>query len=118
RGFSAGPAPAKGNRKAVSVYAAKVAAGIKERADLEYTAWSDAEVSLLCQAFESRVNGWWASITDHELATPWERTFAGLKLLTFAPLPWVEIGSRVRMMGDGPSNWTCWLIVGRPKRQK
>jgi hypothetical protein len=33
----------------------------------------------------------------------------------FAPLPCVETGSRVRMTGDGPSSWSCWLVVARPK---
>lgn len=117
RGFAAGPAPSKGNRKAVAAYAAKVAAGLKARADLEYTAWTVGEVQQLCAIFAGRVNGWWASITDHELWTPWERTFGELKLLTFAPLPWVETGSRVRLLGDGPSNWTCWLVVGRPRTE-
>lgn len=33
----------------------------------------------------------------------------------FAPLPLVETGSRVRLTGDGPSSWSCWVIVARPR---
>jgi hypothetical protein len=36
----------------------------------------------------------------------------------FAPIPFVETGSRVRLSGDGPSTWTCWVIVGRPKTRE
>lgn len=119
RGFAAGPTPPNGSRKAVAAYAAKIANGTKARADLEYSAWSLIEVEALCSIWSSRVRGWWASVTDHELAEAWEHAFRErVKLLTFAPLPWVETGSRVRLMGDGPSNWTCWLIVGRPRNKE
>jgi len=36
----------------------------------------------------------------------------------FAPLPIVELGSRIRLSGDGPSTWTCWAIVSRPKTRE
>jgi site-specific DNA-methyltransferase (adenine-specific) len=33
----------------------------------------------------------------------------------FAPIPVVQVGMNVRLAGDGPSNWTCWLVVARPR---
>ena len=58
---------------------------------------------------------WATSITDHVLAPYWSAHFEARDLYTFQPLPWVETGSRVRMTGDGPSSWTCWAVVARPR---
>lgn len=85
------------------------------RADLEYQSWSDADVSRFCELWLPVVNGWCTTITDHVLGPAWTDAFAARKLCTFPPLPWVEIGSRVRVQGDGPSMWSCQLIVARPK---
>jgi len=103
-----------GSSSAESRYAAKVSSGLKERADIEYAAWSANDVKAFCDAWWPHVQGWWVSITDHVLARAWEDEF-GRALYVFPPLPFVETGSRVRMQGDGPSGWTCWCIVARPK---
>src|SRR5690606_10996138 len=67
-GFAVAPTPAKGNRKAVATYAAKVAGGLKERSDIDYEPWSLAEVERLCLTWVDRAHGWWTSITDHVLS--------------------------------------------------
>lgn len=36
----------------------------------------------------------------------------------FAPVPVVRTGSTVRLRGDGPSNWTTWLVVARPRSKE
>lgn len=87
------------------------------RKEIDYTSWSHEDVRAFVETWEPHVSGWWASTTDDQLAPDWSSSMAGIGLYTFAPLPWVEIGSRVRLVGDGPSNWTCWLVVGRPKRK-
>lgn len=114
-GFAGGPVPQKGHRAAVARYAAKVSAGLKERSDLDYAAWSPDDVRGFVELWSPLVSGWHATITDDILAPTWRDAFAARDLYTFAPLPWVEIGSRVRMTGDGPSCWTCWVVVARPK---
>ncbi|MBK9949873.1 MAG: hypothetical protein IPP12_22325 [Nitrospira sp.] len=117
--FAESEASATDSKKALSRYAERISNGSAKKCEnLQYAAWSQSEVSLLCACFTAYVHGWWASITDHELGPCWENAFKVHKLLTFAPLPWVETGSRVRLMGDGPSNWTCWLIVGRPRNKE
>jgi hypothetical protein len=55
------------------------------------------------------------SITDHTLAPVWADELAAMGRYVFSPLPLVEIGSRVRLTGDGPSSWSCWLVVARPR---
>jgi len=65
--------------------------------------------------FAPRNQGWWVTITDHVLARAWADHLADAGLYVFAPLPWVARGSRVRLAGDGPSSWTCWIVVARPR---
>lgn len=86
--------------------------------DIDYAAWSPTDVANLAECWAQHVSGWWVSITDHVLARAWESEFSEtLCLLTFTPLPLVQTGATVRMAGDGPANWTCQIIVGRPRRE-
>jgi hypothetical protein len=36
----------------------------------------------------------------------------------FPPIPCVMRGMSVRLQGDGPSSWTCWLVVARPREKR
>jgi DNA modification methylase len=99
-------------------YAKKVASGLKERRDISYSHWTKQHVSAFMDVWRLRVDGWFCSLTDHVLAPDWAGYFEAYGLYTFSPLPWVEIGSRVRMTGDGPSGWTCQLVVARPRTRK
>lgn len=102
------------NQRAVRRYARELRGDARK--DLEYAAWSAKEVQQFCEAWLPVTYGWAASITDSVLLSAWESALASDDRLVFAPLPFVEIGSRVRMTGDGPSSWTCWLVVSRPRR--
>lgn len=104
------------NGNAIQRYAARVSRGENKRNELAYAAWSPAEVEAFCALWLPHTEGWAVSITDHVLTTAWESSLAMGKRYVFPPLPWVEIGSRVRLAGDGPSSWTCWVIVSRPRR--
>lgn len=85
------------------------------RRAIDYTGWTPEDVCDFATFFAPRVRGWWVSITDHVLAPVWADAMAAQGLYVFAPLPWVAHGSRVRLAGDGPSSWTCWIIVARPR---
>lgn len=93
----------------------KAVQGESGRRDIDYPFWSMTDIELFCELWVPRVNGWCVSITDDVLAPIWSGEFKVHDRLTFAPLPLVETGSRVRMMGDGPSGWTCWCVVARPR---
>jgi hypothetical protein len=82
---------------------------------INYAAWTPADVAELVQSFSDRTRGWIVSLTDHTLAPCWADELAAADRYVFPPLPLVEIGSRVRLLGDGPSSWTCWLVVARPR---
>lgn len=108
---------AKNAHTAIGRYAAKN--GVADaRSDIEYAAWSNTDVENFVDLWRPLVNGWMCSITDDILAPHWRSSFEVNGLYAFAGLPWVEVGSRVRMSGDGPSAWTCWLMVARPKSRE
>lgn len=108
----------KGNQTHVGRYASRKAATANVgRRDLDYAAWSPDDVGAFCSLWLPSVAGWSVSITDSQLASAWAASFEADRRYAFAPLPLVETGSRVRMTGDGPSNWTCWIVVARPRRK-
>lgn len=111
---------ARANFSAKVNYAKRLAAeyGKADRRDIDYAAWTPQHVYEFCFHWIEFTAGWWVSITDDQLAPTWANNFEGRGLYTFAPLPLVETGSRVRMTGDGPSNWTCWIVVARPRTRE
>jgi hypothetical protein len=95
--------------------ARKAAKGESGRRDIDYASWSAGDVRRFCDIWCPITTGWIVSITDDVLAPAWRTSFVRHGLYPFAPLPLVETGSRVRMTGDGPSGWTCWVVVARPR---
>lgn len=88
------------------------------RRTIDYLAWSPDDVSAFVGAWSWSVRGWVASLTDHALAPAWEAAMAAAYRYTFSPLACVESGSRVRLGGDGPSQWSTWLVVSRPRSRE
>mgnify|MGYP000856729435 FL=1 len=89
----------------------------KKTRGINYRPWSTDDVNAFVDAWSAVNRGWFVSITDDVLAMSWRLAFERVGLCGFAPLPIVEIGSRVRLAGDGPSSWTCWAVVARPRTQ-
>ena len=83
---------------------------------LSYEMWTGDDVRALVESWAPRCNGWFVTITDNVLAPVWATALEDAGRYVFAPLPWVAVGSRVRLSGDGPSSWTCWIVVARPRR--
>lgn len=88
------------------------------RRPINYEAWANRDVFDFCAYWSNRVTGWIVSITDHSLAPVWQTALEAGGRYVFAPLPFVETGSRVRLAGDGPSSWTCWVVVARPRTRE
>lgn len=86
----------------------------KKTRGINYAPWSPEDVHAFAGAWAPATRGWTCSITDDVLAPHWRSAFEAAGRYAFAPIPIVEIGSRVRLVGDGPSSWTCWLVVARP----
>lgn len=88
------------------------------RQKITYAAWTETDVNTFVDSWAPRCRGWFCTITDHVLAPHWAAALERHGRYVFAPLPIVETGSRVRLTGDGPSSWTCWLVVARPKSEE
>jgi len=89
--------------------------GLGPRKSIDYGFWTPADVDAFVDHWSPRANGWFVSLTDDVLAPAWATALARHKRLVFSPLSCVEPGSRVRMVGDGPAQWSCLAVVARPK---
>ena len=85
------------------------------RRAINYGGWATEDVDAFVDSWSTRCRGWFVTITDHILAPAWAAAMERHGRYVFAPLPWVAPGSRVRLAGDGPSSWTCQIVVGRPR---
>jgi len=99
----------------VAVKAARAARLGAARRELHYAAWSPADVWGFVETWAPLTRGWMVSITDSELAPVWTEAMEAQDRLVFSPLACVVPGSRVRMMGDGPAQWSVWAVVSRPR---
>lgn len=112
-------ASTRGGQQKDRAYAARKAArGATHRETLDYAAWDGEDVSAFVRAFAPSVRGWICSLTDHALAGAWEVAMVGAERYVFSPLACVESGSRVRLGGDGPSQWSTWLVTSRPRTRE
>lgn len=86
-----------------------------ERRYLEYGCWSEPEVAAFVSEWSPRCRGWFCAMTSHDLAPSWHAALERDGRYVFAPVPCVMRGMTCRLKGDGPSSWSVWLIVARPK---
>lgn len=86
-----------------------------KRSALPYAFWTPEDVHVFVQTWRPLTTGWLVSITDHVLWPAWQRAAERAGLYAgFPPIPCVISGSRVRLRGDGPSNWSYFALVARP----
>lgn len=85
------------------------------RRAIDYACWSAEDVAAFVAAWAERTRGWMCSITDHVLAGAWADAMAAAGRYVFSPIACVEPGRNVRVCGDGPTQWSCWLVVSRPR---
>jgi DNA modification methylase len=87
------------------------------RQDLGYSAWTIPDVATVVPMLCEAASGWVVVFTDHTLAVPIQMEMTCAGRYAFAPLPWYVPGRSVRLMGDGPSSWTDWIVASRTKKQ-
>ena len=85
---------------------------------IAYKYFSAADVSDFVQSWSPRTRGWMGVLSDDELSLTWKRAFEAAGRLTFPMIPCVIRGSGCRLMGDGPSSVTVFLVVARPRTAK
>lgn len=80
-----------------------------------YSAWSPTEIAEFVASWSPRCRGWMVAMTSHDLIPAWQDAHASVGRYLFAPLPLVMRGMSVRLCGDGPSSWTVYAMVARPR---
>lgn len=111
---SRNPPASRKSPRAVAYTLRQIASGGGRR-PISYVAWGSGDVERFVDIWSPVSSGWFVSVTDHTLWPHWSSSCECNGRLSFQPLPLVETGSRVRITGDGPSSWTCWLCVARPR---
>jgi hypothetical protein len=81
---------------------------------INYQPWTPDDVAAFVDAWAPLTRGWFCTLTDHVLAPAWEAALEAQGRYVFSPISCVEPGSRFRATGDGPSQWSCMLVVSRP----
>lgn len=88
------------------------------RRSIDYKAWSHDDVRAFVSEWVPRTRGWFVSLTDHSLVMPWCEALEATGRYVFSPLACVEPGARVRLSGDGPSQWSVYAVVARPSTRE
>lgn len=104
-----------GSRTHSSLSRIKVHDGIPRAQAIGYDGLTPEQVQEFCVHFSPRTAGWFCVLTSHDLLPVWEKTLEQLGRYVFAPIACVQRGRNVRLLGDGPANWTDWLLVARPR---
>lgn len=87
--------------------------GQATRTAIAYSHWTPDDVRLFVASWAPRCRGWFCAMTSHDLVPAYESALDAFGRLTFAPLPIIQ--KRPRLVGDGPSSWTVYLLVSRPR---
>jgi hypothetical protein len=82
------------------------------RRELSYAYWTPDDARAFVHAWHPLTRGWMAIMTDHVLAPAFEAAMKEVGRYAFSPLTYVATGSRVRLQGDGPSQWSVQIVTG------
>lgn len=85
------------------------------RRALNYTAWTPEDVQTFVKHWSPRTRGWFCAMSCSDLFPVWRQALEDEGRCTFAPVACVIRGMSVRLSGDGPSSWTIYLNVARPR---
>jgi hypothetical protein len=80
--------------------------------------WGEKEIARFVRYWEPKTLGWFCVHTSHDLIWIYKRELELCGRYVFAPIPCVQLYSNVRLAGDGPSNWTSYLVVSRRRLTK
>lgn len=86
-----------------------------EKRDVEYNFWTEQDAIDFVEYWSPRCRGWMVILTDSDLAKVIRDAYESVGRCSFAPVPCITRGGRVRLAGDGPSCWTVWALVARPR---
>lgn len=84
-------------------------------AEIDYQHWTPDDVHEFVRYWSPRTRGWMVNFTSHDLGPAWEAAYRDAGRYDFAPIPYIDFGKGPRVLGDGPANWTCYIMVARPR---
>lgn len=87
------------------------------RNPIGYEHWTADDVNTFARRW-GEARGWVVALTDHGSFPWWESALEAAGRYVFAPIACMEPGARVRLSGDGPSQWSVWACVARPKTRE
>lgn len=90
----------------------------KSKIAIDYTSWSAEDVSEFVESWSPRCRGWIVALTSHDLINAWTEAFDASGRYSFAPVPCVMRGMSIRLQGDGPSSWSVYAMVARPRARR
>ena len=103
------------DKRAAGLYKGVPVGSLSTRRPLNYTSFTIDDVHELVSSWAPRTRGWMVCMTSHDLCSAYIDAMEAAGRYVFTPLPFFSPGSRVRLSGDGPSSWTCWIVVSRPR---
>ena len=90
-------------------------AGLPRRREINYAFWTPDDVMEYVETWSPLTRGWMIGMCDDVLQDAWLKAYRAVGRYEFAPIPFIWSGSSNRMTGDGPPNWTRYVMVARPK---
>lgn len=85
---------------------------------IDYTHLTPEQVQAFVNQWAPRCTGWFVAFTSHDLWPVYEQALEALGRYVFAPLSALQVYRNVRLAGDGPANWSDWLVVSRPRNKR
>jgi len=83
------------------------------RTPITYDHWTPADVAEFVGSWAPRTERWIVAMTSHDLLPAWSEAFSDVGWYEFAPVAVVIAGMGVRVLADGPANWTIHLSIAR-----
>jgi site-specific DNA-methyltransferase (adenine-specific) len=90
----------------------------KKRKALEFEEWTEEDVNYFIPWMCTKSCGWVVTMTDDELLPYIKRAYRECGFYEFGSVPFVNVGGRIRLCGDGPSSWVVFILVARPKTRE
>ena len=99
------------DRRTGAVYSA----GKNRRKQINYSPFTPADVRSFVEHWSPRTRGWFVVFSDDVLAPIWKAELKRQGRYAFSPLSYLVPGGRFRRVGDGPSQWSVFITVARPR---
>lgn len=88
------------------------------RTPIDYACWTPADVAEFVASWAPRTERWIVALTSHDLLPAWEAAFGAADWHSYAPIAAVVAGMGVRVLADGPANWTIHIVTARRRAKR